>query len=97
MEQVNRRTFMKQASAAVGVAGAAAVLPGLPKVLPTGEGLVAAPSQPSGVSEGTKLDGPIVAHVANLQTGEIHLYFGTRKVTHHDRALAAQLYKATKK
>ena len=97
MEQVNRRTFMKQASAAVGVAGAAAVLPGLPRVLSTGDGLVTVPSQPSGVSEGTKLDGPIVAHVANLQTGEIHLYFGTRKVTHHDRSLAAQLYKATKK
>jgi len=96
MEQVNRRTFMKQASAAVGVAGAAAVMPGLPRVLSTGGGLVAAPSPPSGVAEGTKLDEPIVAHVANLQTGEIHLYFGTRKVTHHDRHLAAQLYKATK-
>jgi hypothetical protein len=97
MEQVNRRTFMKQASAAVGVAGAAAVLPGLPKVLATGGGLVAAPTQPSGVAEGTKLDEPIVAHVANLDTGEIHLYFGTRKVTHHDRGLASQLYKASKK
>jgi hypothetical protein len=96
MEQVNRRTFMKQASAAVGVVGAAAVLPGLPKVLSTGGALVATPSQPSGVAEGTKLDEPIVAHLANLQTGEIHLYFGTRKVTHHDRRLAAQLYKATK-
>ena len=96
MEQVNRRTFIKQAGAAVGVAGADAVMPGLPRILSTGDGLVTAPSQPSGVSEGTKLDGPIVAHVANLQTGEIHLYFGTRKVTHHDRQLAAQLYKATK-
>ncbi len=96
MEQVNRRTFMKQATAAVGVAGAAAVMPGLPKVLSTGGPLVAVPSQPTGVAEGTKLDGPIVAHVANLQTGEIHLFFGQRKVTHHDRGLAAQLYKATR-
>jgi len=96
MEQVNRRTFMKQASAAVGVAGAAAVMPGLPRVLTAGGPIVAAPSQASGVAEGTKLDVPIVAHVANLQTGEIHLFFGERKVTHHDRGLAAQLYKATK-
>ena len=61
-----------------------------------GGALVATPSQPSGVAEGTQLDEPIVAHLANLQTGEIHLYFGTRKVTHHDRRLAAQLYRATK-
>jgi|HubBroStandDraft_1064217.scaffolds.fasta_scaffold16305_4 hypothetical protein len=96
MEQVNRRTFMKQASAAVGVVGAAAVMPALPRALSTGGPLVAVPSQPSGVADGSKLDQPIVAHVANLETGEIHLYFGTRKVTHHDRGLAAQLYKATK-
>jgi hypothetical protein len=96
MEQVNRRTFIKQASAAVGVAGAAAVMPGLPKVLSTGGPLVATPSLTNGVPEGTKLDQPIVAHVADLQTGEIHLFFGERKVTHHDRGLAAQLYKATK-
>ena len=57
---------------------------------------MAVPSQPTGVAEGTKLDEPVVAHVANLQTGEIHLFFGERKVTHHDRGLAARLYKATK-
>jgi hypothetical protein len=96
VEQVNRRTFMKQATAAVGVAGAAAVMPGMPRILSTGGALAAIPSQPSGVAEGTKLDQPIVAHVADLQTGEIHLYFGTRRVTHHDRGLAAQIYKATK-
>jgi len=95
MAQVDRRTFMKQASAVVGVAGVAA-MPALPKILSTGGALVAAPTHPAGVDESTKLDEPIVAHVANLQTGEIHLFFGTRKVTHHDRGLAAQLYKATK-
>ena len=89
MEQVNRRTFIKKA-------GAAAAMPALPRVLSTGGPLVVAPSQPSGLAEGTKLDEPIVAHLANLQTGEIHLFFGERKVTHHDRGLAAQLYKATK-
>lgn len=41
MEQVDRRTFIKQASTAVGVAGAAAVMPGLPKILSAGGSLVA--------------------------------------------------------
>ncbi|HXQ18465.1 MAG TPA: twin-arginine translocation signal domain-containing protein [Acidimicrobiales bacterium] len=97
MEQVDRRTFIKQASTAVGVAGAAAAMPGLPRILSTGGALVAAPSHTPGMDAGTKLDDPIVAHVANLQTGEIHLFFGTHKVTRHDRGLAAQLYRATKK
>ena len=97
MEQVNRRTFMKQATAAVGVAGVAATMPALPRALSTGSGLVLGPTpQADEVSSGSKLDEPVVAHVANLSTGEIHLFFGQQKVTRHDRSLAAQLVKAAK-
>jgi|HubBroStandDraft_1064217.scaffolds.fasta_scaffold1073719_1 hypothetical protein len=96
MEQVNRRTFMKQATAAVGVAGVAATMPALPRVLSTGTGLAVDPT-PHANEATPGFDEPVVAHVANLKTGEIHLFFGEHKVTRHDRSLAAQLVQAAKK
>jgi hypothetical protein len=38
--------------------------------------------------------GPIVAHLKDLQTGEISLYQGEREFTLNDRAMAAKLFRA---
>ena len=43
---------------------------------------------------GASLDGPLVAHVKNLSTGEIGVYMGTSEVTFRDPHLAAKLYRA---
>jgi hypothetical protein len=43
---------------------------------------------------GASLDGPLVAHVKDLSTGEIGVYMGTSEVTFRDPHLAAKLYRA---
>ncbi len=43
---------------------------------------------------GASLDGPLVAHVKDLSTGEIGVYMGTSEVTFRDPHLAARLYRA---
>jgi hypothetical protein len=40
--------------------------------------------------------GPIVAHLKDLQTGEISLYQGEREFTLTDRAMAAKLFRAVR-
>ena len=42
---------------------------------------------------GANLDGPLVAHVKNLSTGEIGVYMGTSEVTFRDPHLAAKHYR----
>jgi hypothetical protein len=43
---------------------------------------------------GASLDGPLVAHVKDLSTGEIGVYMGISEVTFRDPQLAAKLYRA---
>lgn len=42
------------------------------------------------------VEGPLVAHITNPKTGEIHLMFGEQEVIHHDPELVAQLLNAVK-
>jgi hypothetical protein len=39
---------------------------------------------------------PLIAHVKDLQTGEISLYMGEREFTYLDPTLAARLVRAAK-
>jgi hypothetical protein len=43
---------------------------------------------------GRAADGPLVVHVPDPRSGEVHLLFGTREVVQHDRALVARLVRA---
>jgi hypothetical protein len=56
----------------------------------------AADSSPAAAAlpTGASLDGPLVAHVKNLSTGDIGVYMGTSEVTFRDPQLAAKLYRA---
>lgn len=45
--------------------------------------------------KGVSLETPLVAHVKDLATGEIGVYFGTNEVTFTDRGLAARLFHVT--
>lgn len=87
MNDLSRRRFL---SSSVGVAmvGAIATVPGLASVLKL--------QAPAG-SAGAKLAGPLVAHVRDLNSGEISLLVGTNHVIHRDRELAARLYAAAQR
>src|SRR5436305_12730684 len=95
MEKHSRRTFLRQNSMAFGVAGAVAAVPGLPAALESG-GAQATESAAAELPRGAELSEPLVAHVRDLTTGEIDLFFCERQVTHRDPHMAARLFKAAR-
>jgi hypothetical protein len=104
MENLSRRSFLQKGSMAVGAAGVAVAAPTLGRaarsagIAPAAGRLAAGgaseQSSPAGAEDG-KADGPIVAHVRDIRSGEIDLFVGTRRVTVKDPTVAARLYRAT--
>ena len=90
MERTNRRDFLKQASATAAVVGVAAAVP-----LSVVESAAAAENAPA-VPAGARVDRHVVAHLRNVQTGEVAIYAGDREITVNDKRLAALLYKASR-
>ena len=96
MAPLNRRDFLKRGSMAVAAAGVASAVP---MALPALAGAVTtAPTNAEDAGEaaetGGHLDQPLVAHVRDLDTGEIGLFYGAHEVVYRDRKLAAQLHRA---
>ena len=90
MEPTNRRDFLKHASVAAAVAGTAAAVP-----LSFADAAGADEKQPK-VPAGARVDEHVVAHLRNVQTGEVAIYAGDREITVKDKRLAALLYKASR-
>jgi hypothetical protein len=102
MKSLSRRSFLRKSTLAVGAVGAAATVPTLGRLRSTHEAAaagrlpVAGASQPAAAAGAdVPTGGPIVAHVRDVRRGEIDVFVGTRKVTLHDPATAARLYRAT--
>lgn len=91
---LSRRLFLTRSSLTVMAAGVASAMPVLPAVVTSAE--TEAPEAEAEVAETEALEGPLVAHVKNLQTGELSLYSGEREINLLDRGLAARLFNATK-
>lgn len=93
MDEVNRRTFLRRGSLAVAGAGGLASMPGLASAqVPAG---AQAAASVAALPKGASLETPLVAHVKDLATGEIGVYFGTNEVTFTDPGLAARLFHIT--
>ena len=93
MENVSRRGLLRNGSLAVVGAG----LAGVALKAPDASAAVRSPataSQSAALPAGASLDGPLIAHVKDLSTGEIGVYMGTSEVTFRDPQLAAKLYRA---
>ena len=91
MASISRRMFLKQSGSGVAAAGVLAALPALP-------GRVSATRKPATVHArgvaapaGRAATGPLVVHIPDPRSGEIHLMFGTREVVRKDAALVARL------
>lgn len=70
-------------------------MPGLASAqVPTAAGAQAAATE-AALPKGVSLETPLVAHVKDLATGEIGVYFGTNEVTFTDPGLAARLFRVT--
>ena len=86
MNDLSRRRFLHSALG-IAMVGAIAVVPGVASVLKLRAQGAAGRAQ-------ARLAGPLVAHVRDLNSGEISLLVGTSHVIHRDRDLAARLYAA---
>ena len=95
MEDVSRRRLLRNGSLAVVGAGLVAAVPaGLAPKAPVASAADRPPaSEGAALPTGASLDGPLVAHVKDLSTGEIGVYLGTSEVTFRDPHLAAKLYR----
>ena len=97
MDNVSRRGLLRNGSLAVmGVSLVGAVPAFSAGLAPKAPDASAADSSPESAAlpTGASLDGPLVAHVKNLSTGDIGVYMGTSEVTFRDPHLAAKLYRA---
>ena len=97
MENVSRRGLLRNGSLAVmGVSLVGAVPAFSAGLAPKASDASAADPSPESADplKGASMDGPLVAHVKNLRTGEIGVYMGTSEVTFRDPRLAAKLYRA---
>jgi hypothetical protein len=97
MSRLSRRSFLGKSSVAVALGGAATAVPGLGSLLQLGE--VDSPELGGPLSEAelaTSDGSPLIAHVTDLQTGEIRLYQGERMVTYRDPGLAARLVRSAR-
>lgn len=83
MNDASRRGFL--ALTGTGVAGVAAVA--------VAQSASAAPARPSA---DVKAEGPMVAHVRNVDTGEVAVMIGEREVVVKDKALVSALAKHLK-
>ena len=91
MEPTNRRDFLKQASVAAAIAGAAAAVP-----LSITETAAAEENKTPRIPAGARVDGHVVAHLRDVHTGEVAIYTGDREITVNDKRLAALIYKASR-
>jgi len=95
MGQLSRRSFIKGATAAVATGGAAAALPMTAASAATTP-IEKRAQRAMNLAEGASVHDPIVAHVRDVHTGEVSIYFGKQEVKVKDRHVAALLYAATK-
>jgi len=93
MESITRRTFLKRGGTGVAAAGIFAAIPSFPGLLASHRPAtvhnagVAAPA-------GRAATGPLVVHIPDPRSGEVHLMVGTREVVRRDSALVARLLRA---
>jgi hypothetical protein len=98
MPGLSRRSFLTRGSILVAVGSVASAVPGLGSLLQVSEedapGVSGAATDAG--TAGAEMTSPLVAHVKDLQTGEISLYQGEQQVIYKDPALAARLYRASR-
>jgi hypothetical protein len=98
MSELSRRAFLIRGSVGAAAIAVGSALPGLPGFLSEAEGEApatddAATSAVAGTSTMTE---PLIAHITDLQSGEMSLYMGEREYTINDPGLASRLFGAAK-
>ena len=90
MNNLTRRGFLTTSSAGFALVAAIGAIPAAASVLRQ-------PSQANALNLAAMGGQPLVAHVRDLNTGEIVLLVGTREVAYKDVELARRLYAAAQR
>jgi len=89
MKDLTRRRFLTHTTIGVAFAGVLALVPGVAAALKL-------PAATSKVGLGRKAEGPVIAHVRDLATGEIAFLVGTERFIIRDRELAVRMHSAAR-
>jgi hypothetical protein len=89
MKDLTRRRFLTHTTIGVAFAAALALVPGVAAALKM-------PARTSKVGLGKKAEGPVIAHVRDLATGEIAFLVGTERFIIRDRELAVRMHSAAR-
>lgn len=87
---VSRRTFLSRGTLGLAMAGALAAVPGASTLFKLRVARTV-PRVDSATAE------TLIAHVRDLNSGEISLMVGTNKIIHRDVELASRLYAAARR
>jgi len=91
MTSISRRTFLKQGGSGLAAAGFLAAIPSLPGRVWPSRKAAAIHGRGLAVPEGRAATDPLVVHIPDPRSGEVHLMVGTREVVRRDAALVARL------
>ena len=91
MTGISRRTFLAQSGAGVAAAGLLSAAPALPRRARASQKPAAIEDRGVAAPEGRAATGPLVVHIPDPRSGEVHLMVGTREVIRKDSALVARL------
>ena len=91
MASISRRMFLKQNGSGMAAAGFLAAVPSLPGRLWASRRPAAVHSRGVAAPVGRAATGPLVVHIPDPRSGEVHLMVGTREVVRRDSALVARL------
>jgi hypothetical protein len=98
MGELSRRTFLIRGSLGAAAIAAGSAMPGLPALLSTAEDEAPAADDAAATAvAGTpSMTQPLIAHITDLQSGEMSLFMGEREFTVNDPGLANRLFGAAK-
>jgi hypothetical protein len=98
MSQFSRRAFLIRGSMGAAAVAVGSAMPGLSGLLTTAEneGPAADDAAATSVAALPSTTEPLIAHITDLQSGEMSVYMGEREFTINDPALVRRLFGATK-
>lgn len=95
MASISRRTFLVGTGTSVATAGMLAVAP--PLAGQAGAAQTAAGHRAQAIAKGSsRRSDPLVVHVPDPSSDELHIMVGTREVVHHDAALVERLVRESR-
>ena len=97
MKELSRRAFLIRGSVGAAAVAVGSAMPNLSGLLTTtaDEAPAADDTAAAALAEAPTSTEPLIAHVTDLQSGEMSVYMGEREFTFNDPSLARRLFGAT--